>query len=42
VTLTYILLSAVAAASMTLAAALIWLLMAHPAELFAMVEGLIS
>jgi hypothetical protein len=41
-TLTYTLLSAIAAASLTLAAALIWLLMAHPVELLLMVEGLIS
>jgi hypothetical protein len=41
-TLTYMFLSALAAASLTLAAALIWLLMAHPAELFLAAEGLIS
>ena len=41
-TLIYTLLSAVAAASLTLAAALIWLVMAHPVELFLVVEGLIS
>lgn len=41
-TLTYMLLSAVATASLTLAAVLIWLLLAHPLQLFTMVEGLIS
>jgi hypothetical protein len=41
-TLTYTLLSAAVAVSLTLAAALIWLLIAHPVELFLMVEGLMS
>lgn len=41
-TLTYMFLSAVATVSLTLAAALIWLLLAHSLQLFTMVEGLIS
>lgn len=41
-TLTYMLLTAVATISLTLAATLIWLLLAHPVQLFTMVEGLIS
>ena len=40
-TLTYMLLNAVAVASLALSAALIWLI-AHPAALFLVVEGLMS
>ena len=41
-TLTYWFLGTMATVSLALAAALTWLVLVHPAELFVMVEGLIS
>ena len=41
-TLTYMFLGTLAAVSLALASVLTWLVLVHPAELFVMVEGLIS